>query len=91
MANLWKSFVEATAPVQHGEHTQAEGVTLNRTVSGHPLSRREPPSSHVGQSGSRALPECCEVHADLNMNLIRETQIARVEGSDEDSDVEFQD
>ena len=91
MANLWKSFVEAIAPPQLGEQVQGEGVTLNHTVGGHPLSRREPTSSHVGESGFRAYPECREVCTDLNMNPIRETCNARVEGSDEDSDVEFQD
>ena len=86
MANLWKSFVEAIAPPQCGEQVQGDGVALNCMVGGHPLSHREPTSSHVGSA-----TECQEVRAGLNVNPTREMRNARVEGSDEDSDVEFQD
>ena len=59
-------------------------------VSGCPLSLCELPSSHIGESGSRAPPECREVCTDLNANLARETCSARVERSEEDSDIEAQ-
>ena len=39
--------MEALASPQRGEQQRGEGVTLNRTVSGHPLSRREQADSHA--------------------------------------------
>ena len=84
--------MEALAPPQCGEQQQGEGVTLNRTVSGHPLSRHEQPTSHAEGPGSRAPPEYREVvRSDLNVDLARETCSARVEETEWDSDVEFQD
>ena len=83
--------MEAMAPPKQGEQAQGEGVTLNCTVGGHPLSHCESRSSHVRESGSKAPLEHREVQANLNVDPAREDQNARVEGSDGDSDVEFQD
>ena len=84
--------MEALAPPQHGEQQWGEGVTLNRTVGGCPLSRREQPTSHAEGPGSRAPLEYREVIcSDLNVNQARETHSARVEEDEQDSDVEFQD
>ena len=92
MAQLWKSFMEALAPPQHGEQQWGEGVTLNRTVSGCPLSCHDQPTSHAEGPGSRAPPEYWEViSSDLNVDLARETRSARVEETEQDSDVEPQD
>ena len=79
------------APPKHGEQVQGEGVTLNHMVGGHPLSYHEPQNSHAKESGSRVPLECREVRADPNVDPAREDQNARVEGSNGDSDVEFQD
>ena len=66
--------MEALAPPQHGEQQQGEGVALNHTVSGCPLSRHEQPTSHAEGLGFRAPPEYQEViWSDLNINLVRET------------------
>ena len=54
-------------------------------------SHCESRSSHVRESSSKAPLEHREVWADLNVHPAREDQNARVEGSDGDSDVEFQD
>ena len=71
---------------------RGEGVALNHTVSGCPLSCREQPSSHAERPGSTAPLEYREViQSDLNINPARETQSARVEEVEQDSDVEFQD
>ena len=84
--------MEALAPPQRGEQQRREGVTLNRMVSGHPLSPREQADSHAEGPGSRAPPEYREViRSDLNVNLARETQSARVEVDEHESNVEFQD
>ena len=91
MTSLWKSFVEAIAPPKHGEQAQGEGVTLNRMVGGQQLSHHELRSSHARESGSRAPLECREVQTDLNVDPAREDWNVRVEGSNGNSDVEFQD
>ena len=84
--------MEALAPPQHGEQQRGEGVTLNRMVSGRPLSHCEQPTSHGEGPGSRAPLEYREVvHSDLNVNLAKETRSARVEENEQDSDVEPQD
>ena len=84
--------MEALAPPQHGEQQWGEGVALNHTVGGHPLSCREQLTSHVEGPGSRAPPEYQEViQSDHNVNLARESHSARVEENEQDSDVEFQD
>ena len=72
--------MEALAPPQCGEQQWGEGVALNHTVSGHPLSHHEQPTSHAEGPGSRAPPEYREViQSDLNVNPARETHSARVE------------
>ena len=43
--------MEALAPPQCGEQQWGEGVTLNHTVSGHPLSHCEQPTSHAEGPG----------------------------------------
>ena len=92
MAQLWKSFMEALALPQHGEWQQGEGVTLNHMVGGCPLSHHDQPTSHAVESGSRAPPEYREViQSDPKVNPARESQSARVEESEQDSDVEPQD
>ena len=84
--------MEALAPPQHGEQQRGEGVALNCTVGGRPLSCREQPNSQAEGPGSRAPLEYREVICrDLNIILARETQGARVEEDELDSDVEFQD
>ena len=61
-------------------------------VGGHPLSHREQPTSQAEGPGSRAPLEYQEViRSDLNVDPARETQSARVEEDEQDSDVEFQD
>ena len=55
------------------------------------MSHHEPQSSHARESGYRAPLECRDVWADLNVDLAREDQNARVEGSNGESDVKFQD
>ena len=83
--------MEALAPPQHGEQQWGEGVTLNCTMSGHPLSCHEQPTSHAEGPGSRAPPEYWEVIcSDLNIDPARETCSARVEETEQDSDVEPQ-
>ena len=79
------------APPQHGESVQGEGVALNWTVGGRQLSHRESQSSHARESSFKAPLKHREVRADLNVHPVREDWNARVEGSDGDSDVEFQD
>ena len=54
MTQLWKSFVEALAPPQHGEWPRREGVTLNRMVGEHPLSHCNQPSNQAEGLSSRA-------------------------------------
>ena len=56
MAHLWKSFVDAFAPLKQSERQRREGVALNRMVDEHQLSRREP-SNRAGGQSSRAVPE----------------------------------
>ena len=92
MAQLWKSFVEALAPPQHGEQPRREGVALNRMVGERPLPCRDQLSNQAEGLSSRAPPEYREVvQSDLDVALTRESQSARVEEVDLDSDVEFQD
>ena len=55
------------------------------------LSHHESRSSHVRGSSSKASLEHKEVKGDLNVNPARDYQNARVEGSNTDSDLEFQD
>ena len=76
---------------KHAEQAQGEGVTLNCMLGGHPLSHHGSQSSHAKELGSKAPLECREVQADLNVDPARENWNARVEGSDGDSDIEFQD
>ena len=84
--------MEALAPPQHGEQQRGEGVTLNHMVSGHPLSHREQADSHAEGPGSRAPPGYQEViQFDLNIIPARETQSAKLEEEEQDSDDEFQD
>ena len=84
--------MEALAPTQRGEQQRGEGVALNHTVSGRPLSRRDQPTSHAEGPGSRAPPEYREViHSDLNVDPAIETHSAGVEETEQDSDVEPQD
>ena len=60
-------------------------------VGGHPLSDHESQSSHIRESSSKAPLEHREVRDNLNVNPARGNQNARVEGSNGDSDLEFQD
>ena len=84
--------MDALAPPQRGEEARREGVTLNRTVGGCPLSRHEQSSSQAEGQSSRAPPEYQEVIcSDLNIASAKETHSARVVEVDSDSDVEFQD
>ena len=84
--------MEALAPPQHGEQQRREGVTLNHTVSGCPLSCPKQADSHAEGPGSRAPPDYREViRSDLNVNPARETRSARVEEEEQESNVEFQD
>ena len=90
MAQLWKSFVDALAPPQRAERPRRGGVTLNRTVGEHPLSRRE--SSRPEESQGTGAPSEYQgvQRADLNIPPARETS-ARVGVVDSDSDDDFQD
>ena len=64
---LWKSFMEALAPPRRDQQPRRGGVTLNRTVGGRPLPRREADGQAVGR-GSGALPGNREVmRANLNV------------------------
>ena len=65
--------------------------STNWMVDGHQLSHHKSWSSHFRESSSKAPLEHREVWANHNVHPAREDQIARMEGSNGDSDVEFQD
>ena len=66
--------MEALFPPQRGEQQQGEGVALNHTVGGCPLSRCEQPTSQAEGPGSRAPLEYREViRSDINIDPARET------------------
>ena len=59
---LWKSFMEALAPPQHGEQPRRGGCHSKLHMVGeHPLSCCEQPSSHAEGQSSRAPPWYQEV------------------------------
>ena len=87
---LWKSFLEALAPPRREQQPRRGGVTLNRTVGGHPLPRLEAEGQAVGR-GSGALSGNREVmRANLNAPPPRNPS-ARATEVDSSSEEEFQD
>ena len=87
---LWKSFMEALAPPRRDQQPRRGGVTLNRTVGGHPLPRREVDGQAVGR-GSGALSGNREVMR-ANLNIPQPSlPSARATEVDSSSEDEFQD
>ena len=91
MASLWKSFVEAMAPPKQGEQVQGEGVTLNCTVGGHPLSHMSHKVAMLGSQAPKLLWNTERSEQTLMWIQPEKTEMPGWKGVDGESDVEFQD